>query len=134
MGVMITKASLIAALMVLSISSSRAQYVDPQSVLDLLLLRQFQRQAEQDQAERLALQRQSLYRQMSADQIMGELQQYCPSGEPPCQWTPPGELLKEAAARGLIVFKPAPPQSPDWPGMTCITTPDYLGGSITDCQ
>ncbi len=129
------KTSIVAAAVALLVSTglSFAQNVDPQSVMNALIQQQLQRRQDEQAREHLDLERQLYYRRLTDDQVLAQIEQYCPALQSPCPADPPHALLQEGADRGLIYFRNPPPSS-DWPGMSCITTPDGIGGATTDCQ
>ncbi len=86
-----------------------------------------QRQREEDTRRQ-----EQRYAVLSPSDLMAELKRYCPNISPPCNYSPPSALLREAANRGLIQYR-APPQA-SRPGTDCVMISDDLGGGIVDCQ
>jgi hypothetical protein len=70
------------------------------------------------------------YGRASNAELMDDLAHYCPKDGSPCRQQTPPALLREAARRGLIKFKP----SAQRPGINCITIADGEGGGFTSCN
>ena len=126
--------------MVYTLLTMSAQAQDPQALMNALIQRQMQRdQLRQQneimrlQNERLELEEQQRLRRASDSQIGEDLSRYCPTLEPPCWQAPPNALLEEAARRGIIQYR-ASAQSPQQPGLDCLTIGDGEGGGFTDCH
>jgi hypothetical protein len=84
------------------------------------------------QQEKDARNQEQRYAALPPSDLMAELKHYCPNISPPCDYSPPSALLREAANRGLVRLQAPSPASQS--GTTCVMMGDGLGGGIVDCQ